>query len=48
MLLTILVVFLLLSLVGGGWGYSRWGFVGMSPAGLVLVILAILWLTGHL
>jgi hypothetical protein len=48
MLLTILVVLLILSLLGGGWGYSRWGYAGMSPAGVVLLILVILWLTGHL
>jgi len=48
MLLTILVVLLVLSLAGGGWGYSRWGYAGMSPAGIVLLILAILWFTGNL
>ena len=48
MLLTILVVLLILSLLGGGWGYSRWGYVGMSPAGVVLLVLVVLWLTGHL
>ncbi|HRI50562.1 MAG TPA: DUF3309 family protein [Pseudomonadota bacterium] len=48
MLLTILIVLLVLSLAGGGWGYSHWGFVGMSPAGVILLVLAILWLTGHL
>jgi len=48
MLLTILIVLLVLSLAGGGWGYPHWGFVGMSPAGVILLVLAILWLTGHL
>ena len=48
MLLIILIVLIVLSLGGGGWGYSRYGFVGMSPAGLLLLILAILYFTGHL
>lgn len=48
MLLTILIVLLVLSLLGGGWGYSRWGVLGMSPAGILLVVLLIMWLTGHL
>jgi len=49
MLVMILIVFLLLlALGGGGWGYSRYGWVGMSPAGLVLLVLAVLFLTGQL
>ena len=48
MLLTILIVLLVLSLVGGGWGYSNWGYAGMSPAGVILLILVILFFTGHL
>jgi len=48
MLLIILVVLLALALTGGGWGYSRYGFAGLSPAGLILLILLITWLTGHL
>lgn len=48
MLLTIILVLLVLSLVGGGWGYSRWGVLGWSPAGLVLIVLLIMWLTGNL
>jgi hypothetical protein len=48
MLLTILIVLLVLSLAGGGWGYSQWGYAGMSPAGVILLILLVLWLTGHL
>lgn len=47
MLLTILLIVLLLSLLGGGFGYSRWGAVGMSPAGVLLVVVVILLLTGH-
>lgn len=48
MLLTILIVLLVLSLAGGGWGYSQWGYAGMSPAGVILLILLVLWFTGHL
>jgi hypothetical protein len=51
MLLTILVVLVILSLAGGAFGapiygpnpYARW-----SPLGVVLVVLVVLWLTGHL
>jgi len=48
MLTIILIILLLFALGGGGWGYSRYGAVGMSPAGLILVILVILMLTGNL
>lgn len=48
MLLTILVVLLLLSLLGGGWGHSRYGRGSWSPLGVLLVILLLLVLTGNL
>ena len=48
MLMTIILVLLVLSLVGGGVGYSRFGFAGMGPAGLLLVVLLVLFLSGHL
>jgi len=48
MILTLLIVLLVLSLVGGGWGYSRAGLVGFSPAGLLVVILLLLFFTGNL
>ena len=48
MLLTVLIVILVLSLVGGGLGHSKVGAVGWSPAGIVLIILVILFLTGRL
>ncbi len=48
MLITILVVVLLLSLVGGGMGHSRFGYAGWSPAGIIIVILLILLFTGRL
>ena len=48
MLMIILIVLLVLALGGGGWGYSRYGAAGLSPAGLILLILAIMWFTGNL
>jgi hypothetical protein len=48
MLLTIIIVLLLLSLVGGGWGHSRYGYAGWSPAGLLVIMLVVLWFTGNL
>lgn len=48
MLTIILIILLVLALGGGGWGYSRWGILGLSPAGIVLLVLLILWLTGNL
>ena len=48
MLLILLVVVLVLSLAGGGWGHSRYGYAGWSPAGIVLCVLLVLWLTGGL
>jgi hypothetical protein len=48
MLLIILVVFLMLALGGGGWGHSRYGYVGWSPAGIIIALLVVLWITGNL
>jgi Protein of unknown function (DUF3309) len=48
MLFIILVVLLVLALGGGGWGHSRYGYVGWSPAGLIVVILLVLFFTGRL
>ncbi len=48
MLLIILVVLLVLALGGGGYGHSRVGYAGWSPAGLILLVLVGLWLTGRL
>jgi hypothetical protein len=47
-MLTILVILLLIALLGGGIGYGRYGFAGMSPAGLLIVILIVLALSGRL
>lgn len=48
MLLILLIVLLVLALGGGGWGYSRYGLAGWSPAGLIVVLLLVLWFTGNL
>ena len=48
MLFVILIVLLVLAIGGGAWGYGRWGYAGMSPAGLLLLIVALLWITGYL
>jgi hypothetical protein len=48
MLITILVVVLLLSLIGGGVGHSKFGYAGWSPAGIIIVILLIMLFTGRL
>jgi hypothetical protein len=48
MLLMILLVVLVIAVLGGGYGHSRIGYVGWSPAGIILAILLVLFLTGHL
>ncbi|MET0794345.1 MAG: DUF3309 family protein [Polyangiaceae bacterium] len=44
---TILLIVLLIALVGGGLGHSRYGYAGWSPAGLLVVILLFMLFTGH-
>ena len=44
----VLIVVLVLLLAGGGWGYDRYGAAGLSPAGVILLVLLVLWLTGNL
>jgi hypothetical protein len=48
MLFIALIVLLVLALGGGGWGYSRFGYVGFSQAGLIVLVLLIFLLTGNL
>jgi hypothetical protein len=48
MLTIILVVLLVLAVVGGGLGHSRWGYAGWSPLGVILALFLVLWLTGNL
>jgi len=46
-MLTILIVLLLVALLAGGIGHSRWGYAGWSPAGVLLAIVLVLFLTGQ-
>ena len=46
-MLTILFILLVLALVGGGLGHSRYGYAGWSPAGIILLVLLVLFLTGN-
>jgi hypothetical protein len=46
-MLTILFILLLVALIGGGVGHSRFGYAGWSPAGLLIVVLLVLFLTGN-
>lgn len=48
MLLTILLVVLFVSLIGGGMGHSRYGYAGWSPAGVIVLICVVLLFTGHI
>ena len=46
-MLMILLIVLVIALLGGGLGHSRYGYVGWSPAGILVVILLLWLLTGH-
>lgn len=48
MLLICLVVLFVVALGGGGWGHSRYGYAGWSPAGILLLVLFAFWFTGNL
>jgi hypothetical protein len=48
MFLMMIVVLFALAVGGGRWGYSRYGYVGWSPAGLIAIVFVILWFTGNL
>lgn len=45
---TLLIVLLVLALIGGGIGHSRFGYAGWSPAGALLLVLLVLVVTGRL
>ena len=47
-MLTLLIILLVVALVGGGVGHSRFGYAGWSPAGILIAIVVILLLTGNL
>jgi uncharacterized membrane protein YtjA (UPF0391 family) len=46
-MLTLLLILLVVALLGGAFGHSRFGYAGWSPAGLLLVIVLVLFLTGN-
>ena len=48
MLLILLIVVLVLALGGGAWGHSRVGYAGWSPAGIILLVILVLWFTGRM
>jgi hypothetical protein len=48
MLTIILIVLLVLALGGGSFGHSRFGYAGWSPAGIIVLVLLLLWFTGRL
>lgn len=48
MLTIILIILLLFAIGGGGWGHSRYGAIGWSPAGLILAVVLIMLVTGNL
>jgi hypothetical protein len=43
----VLFVLLAVALGGAGWGHSRFGYAGWSPAGVILAIVVVLWFTGY-
>jgi hypothetical protein len=47
-LMILMIVLLVLALGGGGFGHSRVGFIGWSPAAIILVIFIVLFFTGRL
>ncbi|MEO8705060.1 MAG: DUF3309 domain-containing protein [Kofleriaceae bacterium] len=47
-MLTILVIVLIIALLGGGFGYSRFGAAGLSPAVIVGLILLVMLFSGRL
>jgi len=48
MLFIILLILLVLSIGGGGWGSTRFGYASWSPLGIIMAVLVIAWLTGNL
>lgn len=46
-MMTILIILLVLALLGGGLGHSRWGYAGWSPAGVLIAVVLVLLLTGQ-
>jgi hypothetical protein len=47
MITLVLLILLVFALFGGGFGHSRFGYYGWSPAAVILIILAVLLLSGR-
>ena len=47
-MMLLLVILLLFALVGGGVGHRRVGLAGWSPAGIIVVVLVVMLVTGRL
>jgi len=47
LLVIILVILLALAIGGAGWKHSRYGYAGWSPAAVILLVVFVLWFTGH-
>lgn len=48
MLTVIVVVLVLFALLGGGLGQRRYGYAGWSPLGVILLLVGVLYFTGHI
>jgi hypothetical protein len=46
MLMIILLVVLVVALAGGGYGHSRVGYVGWSPAVIILLVIGFFYFIG--
>jgi hypothetical protein len=46
-MLFVLILLLALAVGGGTWGHSRYGYVGWSPAGILLAVILVMWVTGY-
>jgi len=44
----LLLVVLVAAIAGGGYGHSRVGYVGWSPAAIILLLIGVLYFTGNL
>ncbi|HEY1553214.1 MAG TPA: hypothetical protein VGF94_00195 [Kofleriaceae bacterium] len=47
MLMLLLLLLLVVALFGGGYGHSRFGYYGWSPAAVIFVILIVVLLSGR-
>lgn len=47
-MITLLIILLIIAVLFGGFGYTRFGNYGWSPLGIILVVIFILWLTGNI